>query len=82
MKGQLKLVENINKEMIDGLEAMLELAKSGKISGMIYGIKHGPNDYSIGAFGCFTKKPHIGKRLADKLSDAMDKKSQELDIWE
>lgn len=82
MKAQLKLVENVNKEMIEGLEALLELAKSGKVTGMVYGIKHGPGDHSVGILGCFTEKPYAGKRLADKLSSVLDKKAQELELWE
>lgn len=82
MKGNLKLVENVNKEMVDGLEALLELARRGQVKGMVYGIKHGPGNHSVGILGCFTEKPYAGKRLADKLSSVLDKKAQELEIWE
>jgi|GEM_PF-5842830 len=82
MRGNLKLVQTVNREMVEGLEVLLELARSGKVTGMVYGVKHGPGDHSVGILGCFTEKPYAGKRLADRLSSVLDKKAQELETWE
>jgi predicted metal-binding protein len=67
----MKAVESINKPekyTIKALEDMLEEAKSGEITGLVYAAVHGDGKCSHGEVGDLTSQPN---RLAGALANAL-----------
>lgn len=85
MKGQNRIpriVELKSKAIIETLEVLLDMAKKGKVIGLIYGVKHEPFNHSIGVAGSYADMPVCGKRVADKISKVLEQRAEEMEVWD
>ena len=85
MKSQARvprIIEYKNRSIVECLEMLLDQAKNGEIIGFMYGVKHAPFKHSIGVVGSYEEMPFCGKRVADKISQVLERRSEALETWD
>lgn len=72
-----KITEYRTRDTVKALEELLEMAKAGKLTGLVFACKYGPWDHGIGVVGDYYKDPIPALAIAGRLFRALNKFADE-----
>ncbi len=63
----IRIVEYKSRETVEALETMLEMARAGEISGMVFALRLGDWNHGVGVTGEYEKDPIAAASVAARI---------------